>query len=484
MPSVAYNTTVPHRSPNGWNRRHWLLAAAFAVITTGALAGWISWNTLQRLGRTPVEVLDYAERRMLGHPKVEWLARPAMGLLRQAFDAQPANQRLAQVFEVPPPPPRRLAGDIGNPEPAPVGAKVWRVSRTGPLSHIADAARLAKDGDVVEIEAGNYYGEVAAWPQKRLTIRGVNGAARIYAAGRIAEGKAIWVFKQGEIDIENIDFIGARASDRNGAGIRLERGRLRIRACLFWDNQMGLVTADLPYAKDTSIEVEASEFAYSHVSGKWGHNIYVGAIDRLRVSGSYFHHAARGHLLKSRAAVNEIFYNRLTDESGGTASYEANFPNGGQVLMVGNILQQQQATENGIMISYGEEGYRWPRNELLLASNTLVNDHVYGGAFLRVAAGQTQVVTSNNLLVGRGVFLTQGPIDSENDQRADWQDLLLPSRMDYRIRSGDARFAFHAAPGGHAAVARVPTHQYIHPRQSLQLPGPPRLVGADQRSAR
>ena len=52
----------------------------------------------------------------------------------------------------------------------------------------------------------------------------------------------------------------------------------------------------------------------------------------LKVTGSYFHHAKSGHLLKSRAAKNLIFYNRLTDEIGGTASYELEFPNGGSGL--------------------------------------------------------------------------------------------------------------------------------------------------------
>lgn len=450
------------------------------MVAAAALAGWVAWEVLQRSGRTPTEVLDYLDKRMLGHPKVEWLAAPGMAVMRRAFDAQPLKLRLAQGFDVPPPPPRRGASDISPPEPVPPSTKVWRVSPTGPLFRIAEAARLAKDGDVVEIEAGDYHGDVASWNQRHLIIRGVNGAARIFAAGRIAEGKAIWVFKRGDIQVENIDFVGARANDRNGAGIRLERGRLRIRACLFWDNQMGLVTAGLPFASNTSLEVDASEFAYSHVKKKWGHNLYVGSIEKLRVTGSYFHHASRGHLLKSRAAVSEILYNRLTDESGGAASYELNFPNGGAVLMVGNIVQQQQATENGIMVSYGEEGYRWPHNELLIASNTLVNDHLHGGTFLRVAAGPARVVTRNNLLVGRGGYLSKDALDSENDQRADWKDLLVPSRQDYRLRPDETRFGFAKPTGGPSAGSMVPTHHYVHPRQALPLSSQPRLVGATQ----
>ena len=44
-----------------------------------------------------------------------------------------------------------------------------------PIARIADAAVLARDGDVVEILPGTYRGDVAVWTQQRLTIRGVGG---------------------------------------------------------------------------------------------------------------------------------------------------------------------------------------------------------------------------------------------------------------------------------------------------------------------
>lgn len=463
-----------------WRSMLWYFAL---VSTLAAIMGtWVAWEAMQRTGRTPAELFDYADRRMEGHPKVEWLAAPMMAVLRKTFDAPALKERLAMPFNVPPPPPRRGAGDIVPPDPVPPGATIWRVGPSGSLTQIAEAARRAKDGDVVEIEAGDYYGDVASWGQKRLTIRGVNGAARLFAAGKIAEDKAIWVFKDGQFKVSNIDFIGARATDGNGAGIRLERGRLHLRGCLFWDNEMGLLTAGVPYAHDTSLEIEASEFAYSHVKGRWGHNLYVGAIDRLRVSGSHFHHAYRGHLLKSRAAVNEILFNRLTDEPGGAASYEANFPNGGQVLMVGNILQQPQTTENGIMISYGEEGYRQSDNAFVLASNTLVNDHTHGGAFLRLTPGPVRISISNNLLVGHGSYQVPQSLRPFNDRRADWRDLARPSRQDYRIRADARSYGYRLPPDAKPGDAVVPAAQYFHPRMVRSLNGVPRLVGADQRT--
>ena len=50
----------------------------------------------------------------------------------------------------------------------------------------------------------------------------------------------------------------------------------------------------------------------------------------------------QGHLLKSRAKESWILYNRLTDEAG-TGSAVADFPNGGLVVMIGNILHKGPA---------------------------------------------------------------------------------------------------------------------------------------------
>ena len=88
----------------------------------------------------------------------------------------------------------------------------------------------AKDGDTIDILPGEYHADVAVWLQKRLTIRGVGETPVLKADGRSAEGKAIWVLRNGEFVIENIAFEGARVDDRNGAGVRFERGSRRYAA--------------------------------------------------------------------------------------------------------------------------------------------------------------------------------------------------------------------------------------------------------------
>ncbi len=137
---------------------------------------------------------------------------------------------------------------------------VVRVIRVGPaqaVATVAEAARIAVDGDVVEIEAGDYIGDVASWRQHHLTLRAVGGRARMIANGASAEGKAIWVIKGDEVLVENVEFSGADVPERNGAGIRHEGGKLTIRNCRFVGNQMGVLTWNDPRGE---LVVEQSEF--------------------------------------------------------------------------------------------------------------------------------------------------------------------------------------------------------------------------------
>src|SRR4051812_16256438 len=77
---------------------------------------------------------------------------------------------------------------------------------TAPCAAFAAAA----DGDVIEIDStGSYVGDVCGITKNRLTIRGVNGRAKIDAGGKNAQGKGIWVVQGDDTTIEGVEFTGA-----------------------------------------------------------------------------------------------------------------------------------------------------------------------------------------------------------------------------------------------------------------------------------
>lgn len=341
-----------------------------------------------------------------------------------------------------------------------------RVDPNRTVQTIQAAAELVPDGGAIEVDAGEYLGDVAVWNNKNVTIRANGGRVRLDAAGASTEGKGIWVIRGGKVEIEGFDFVNAAVPDRNGAGIRLEKGYLVVRNSTFTRNENGILTGG---DKDTVLEIENCEFGHNGFGDGRSHNLYVGTIAKLIVTGSYFHHANVGHLLKSRAAENHIFYNRLTDEIGGKASYELEFPNGGVAYVVGNVIQQSSTTENPNIISYGAEGNLWPANALYLVNNTLVDNRPQSGVFLSVRQGLGAITAVNNLLVGQGKLETAGPGNYRNNFNVDWDEFVFAARDDFHLKPGSKLRGKGIAPPRAVDVDLTPRKDYIHQRSARDV---------------
>ncbi len=275
-----------------------------------------------------------------------------------------------------------------------------RVLRVGPgqtYATIGAAARDATSGDVVIISAGDYLGDVATWPQNDLTICGAGGRARLFAQGRQAAGKGIWVIQGARVVVDSVEFHDAKVPDRNGAGIRAEGRGLTIINAGFYDNENGILG---PGAGELTIV--RSEFARNGFGDGQSHNLYVGAADRLTVLASFFHEARIGHNLKSRARETRIENSYFMDGADGTASYQIDVPNGGLVFLRGNLIQKGPRADNATLISYGSEGLRsGVTHTLTLVHNTLVSTYP-GGSFIFAAPGVQSVVLKANLFAGTG----------------------------------------------------------------------------------
>lgn len=363
-------------------------------------------------------------------------------------------------------------------------AATWLVGPAHALKKPSEAARVARSGDTVLIESGLYEGDVAVWSQPRLTISATGGPVVLRAAGASAEGKAIWVVRGVDVRIEGIVFEGARVAERNGAGIRHESGHLLVSRCVFRDNQMGLLTSNDGAVR---LSIEDSLFEDSARSrDAFFHLLYAGRIASLTVIGSRFRGGYNGHLLKSRAASTVLRYNMLADGPGGAASYEAEFPNGGDVEMVGNILSQSETGENPAIVSYGMEGIAWSTNRILLSRNTL-HSAAPTVRFVHTADagrgdGSFVLRMENNLFASPG----PRPPDPADDRAGGnlWvpaSDLRDPVAFDFRLRAdAEAKASRSFLPG----EAPLPTREFVWPAGTRALPGGGRrLPGAPANSS-
>lgn len=351
------------------------------------------------------------------------------------------------------------------------GPRTWHVGPGRALATPSAAAAVAGDGDTVLIDAATYGGDVATWTQDDLTLRGVGGRAHLRADGRSAQGKAIWVIAGDRARVDRVEFSGAVVPDGNGAGIRQEGTDLTVTRSWFHHNQDGILTGADP---DSDIVIRRSRFFRNGGGDGYTHNLYVGAVRSLTVSGSWLWGADVGHELKSRAARNTIVGNRISDGDA-TASYSIDLPNGGRSLIAGNVIIQGARSENSTLVSYGAEGLAGSR-ELWLVNNTLVNRRPTG-TFLALAAGGSAHL-ANNLLVGPGDLSSGAGVQGRANRRIGLAGFVDPDRDDFRLRRGSA-----AVDRGVRVPARWRARwEYVHPASLDRRPTSGRVdLGAYER---
>lgn len=374
-------------------------------------------------------------------------------------------------------PRRAVAAAPASDYSAAPNGRIWALGPSRTLKTLAEASHLARDGERIEVDAGDNSGDVTVWSQHGLRLRAVGGRVQLLAAGAAAEGKVIWVVRAQGVEVEGFDFSGCRVAHRNGAGIRLEAEWLVVRDCRFLHNEMGLLTANGPV---TVLEVQRSEFANNQRPDGHSHKLYAGTIASFTLRGRWPHHGHIGHRLKSRAADNHMLYNRL-DGGEGSASYALEFPESGRARVPGNLLRQGRHAQNLQLVSCGAEGRRWPDNQLLMANNTHIDD-IGQGTLLILAGGAAHAELVNNLWVGSDC------LDLNPAAAARMHNNVTLIAADFAPGPGhDARLLPSSAAFDRAVDAdplSQPTLEYGHPWHSLALSGPVRHAGAFQSTAR
>ncbi len=332
-------------------------------------------------------------------------------------------------------------------------AKTLLVGKGKTFSSPCKAINAVFEGDTVLIDVGTYT-EACIWSTDKITLRGVAKFAHMKGPENISNGKAIWVTAGNNITIENIEFSGAKVDDENGAGIRADGKNLNIRHCFFHDNQNGILGGE------GAIKISNTEFSGNGKGDGYTHNLYISHGDSLIMDYCYSHGAKIGHEVKSRAKVNILRYNRFMNESAGTGSYTVDLPNGGNSVLIGNLLQQGPNSDNSSMVIYGAEGLSNPGKTIYLINNTLVNDRS-GGTFVSIAGGATAFAT-NNLLIGSGTSFG-GTVTQKNNLKGQSNWLKDMSHYDYHLVAGVEAINAGSDPGTGNGLSLVPIYQYVHP---------------------
>jgi len=289
----------------------------------------------------------------------------------------------------------------------PAKRRVLHVGPTRALRTPGAAAEVARNGDHVKIDPGTYR-DCAVWRASDLFLEGI-GKRRPRMTSVVCDDQAIWLVRGNNVRVINIEFSRAHSSAFNGAGIKMVGINLLVRNSRFVGNENGILTADQPHSH---IIVVDSRFERNGSCRKeCAHGIYAGRVYRLVVNNSKFLGQRRGHHIKSRAYTTQLTGNTISDGDDGTASMSIDLPNGGNVDVAYNTIEQGPKAENfKTMISIGEEtrpakgrGHpmRNPSRGLVFRDNVFINHHPKGGVFIRNLT-ETPITLRNNRFIGLG----------------------------------------------------------------------------------
>jgi hypothetical protein len=141
----------------------WFIALAMLILPVAAL-GYLArgerWNA-ELIQRSPMEFVRYAERRLIGHPRLQALFGPALEEVRRAYEREPPLD-LPSLGKGQQPQPLAAAGFDAAGRPVPVngsnspaaGASSAVVVRS--VEALAAAMASAEPGQVLELAPGKY----------------------------------------------------------------------------------------------------------------------------------------------------------------------------------------------------------------------------------------------------------------------------------------------------------------------------------------
>jgi hypothetical protein len=231
---------------------------------------------------------------------------------------------------------------------------------------LQDALATAMPGDQAVLAPGVYEeGAVVTTPD--LVLRGELGA---HLRGHAVEDKAALVIKAAGVVIEGIECSGIAVRDNNGACIRIEGDDLTVRNVHFHDNQQGILSGP----GGGVLLVEGSLLERNGFGGK-AHGVYIGPTIQTFIfrNNRVLATTGAGHGVKSRAQ-STIIENNVIAGLDGQDSRAIDLPNGGDVVIRGNILEKGSNSTNAQMIGLALEGDLHEVNETLIESNLVIFD--------------------------------------------------------------------------------------------------------------
>ncbi|MEZ5736870.1 MAG: right-handed parallel beta-helix repeat-containing protein [Novosphingobium sp.] len=199
-------------------------------------------------------------------------------------------------------------------------------------------------------------------------VAGVPGQSVL--EGAACEGKAALVLRGHSARVEGLVFANIRVADKNGAGIRLERGNLAVSQSWFRDSEQGILSGDDPSGTIAIDKTTFSRLGTCEGLGGCAHSIYIGNYGALSVTRSRFEGGRGGHYVKTWSKRVAILNSSFDDSGGRATNYMIDLCGGSTGRISGNWFVQGRDKENySAFIAVGAEGKEHSSDGLLIEDN-------------------------------------------------------------------------------------------------------------------
>ena len=313
---------------------------------------------------------------------------------------------------------------------------------------LGSALAASHDGDTIAVQAGTYTDDFATITHS-VTIQGVGGLAHFVSDTLVPNGKAILIDDAANLTINGLEFSGAQVDDGNGAGIRYEAGNLTIQNSYFHDNENGILGGRVAGG---NVAITGSTFVHNGAGDGQTHGAYLGQINSLTVTNSFFQDQLGGSDVKSRAAFTDVEHNRFIDTDGSSdeTNYQVDLPEGGNDTVAGNVVLKSGNPNNRAIIHFGGEIPN-PVGSLIVHDNQFYSQRDPTVLVLNQSSGQPISIANNGLsgtvsipVDGNTSTATISGSSQLSLATAPSTAILLPGSGGFSVAAGDPLAAQHA----------------------------------------
>ncbi|MCB2074899.1 MAG: right-handed parallel beta-helix repeat-containing protein [Novosphingobium sp.] len=188
--------------------------------------------------------------------------------------------------------------------------------------------------------------------------------------GAACEGKAALVLRGRSARVEGLVFANIRVPDKNGAGIRLERGDLVVSQTWFRDSEQGILSGN---DSSGTIAIDKSTFTRLGTcegAGGCAHSIYIGNYGALTVTRSRFEGGRGGHYVKTWSRRVAVLNSSFDDSGGRSTNYMIDLSGGSTGRIANNWFVQGRDKENySAFIAVAPEAHEHSSDGLIIENN-------------------------------------------------------------------------------------------------------------------